>query len=393
MSYLLGMLGPINLADFREYLYPESWRDDLPKGLGGSPVNLLSCELLKRGHRLVIFTLDPAVQDEVILEGNNLRICIGPFRPKRARDFFAVEREYLLRAIKRDRPDILHAQWTYEYALSAQASGLPHVITAHDAPLNILRHNFIPYRIARTLMAYWVLFRAKRVISVSPHVENHLRRFMFYRGAKGVIPNGMPGPLFERTDSVQRVGNDVTFATILSGWGGLKNGQVAIEAFALHRRRRPNDRLIMFGAGHGAGEAADIWAQENKMDVGIEFAGEMPYQSLLNRLADEVDVLVHPSLEEAFGMTLIEAMALSIPVIGGRDSGAVPWTLGEGEAGILVDATSPDEFAVAMSSLAEKEDARHRLGRKGRLYAEQRFHIRAVADAYERAYRDLIEAS
>jgi len=136
VSYLLGMLGPLNLADFRKYLYPDSWRDDLPKGLGGTPVNLLSCELLNRGHRLVIFTLDPAVQDEIVLEGINLRICIGPFRPRakhRALDFFAVERDYLLRAIKRERPDILHAQWTYEYALAAQASGLPHVITAHDA--------------------------------------------------------------------------------------------------------------------------------------------------------------------------------------------------------------------------------------------------------------------
>ena len=200
MSYLLGMLGPLNLADFRKYLYPDSWRDDLPKGLGGTPVNLLSCELLNRGHRLVIFTLDPAVQDEIVLEGINLRICIGPFRPRakhRALDFFAVERDYLLRAIKRERPDILHAQWTYEYALAAQASGLPHVITAHDAPISIVRLNFTIYRIVRTLMAYRVLTRARRVASVSPYVQEHLRRFMLYKGTDEVISNGLSQDIFD----------------------------------------------------------------------------------------------------------------------------------------------------------------------------------------------------
>lgn len=390
MSYVLGMLGPINLADFREFLYPESWRDDLPKGLGGTPVNLLSCELLNRGHRLVIFTLDHAVQDEVVLEGKNLRICIGPFRPKRARDFFAAEREYLLSAIKRERPDILHAQWTYEYAMAAQKSGLPHVITAHDAPINVLRHNFIPYRIARTLMAYRVLSRAKRVISVSPYVASHLRRFMFYRGANEVIPNGMPERQFKRVDSIQRVSNIITFATILPNWGGLKNGQVAIEAFALHRRTCPGDRLVMFGAGHGVGEAAEIWAKTHGIDAGIEFAGHTPYQRVMERLGDEVDVLVHPSLEEAQPMVLIEAMALSIPVIGGRTSGGVPWTLDEGRAGVLVDVTSAEALADAMGNLANSKDARRQLGAKGRILAEYRFHINVVTSTYEAIYQELL---
>lgn len=386
------MLGPINLADFRDYLYPDSWRDDLPKGLGGTPVNILSRELLERAHRLVIITLDHAVQDEVVLEGNNLRICVGPFRPKRAQDFFAIEREYLLHAIKRERPDILHAHWTYEYALAAQASNLPHVITAHDAPISILRHSFIPYRIARTLMAYRVLMRARRVVSVSPYVLEHLRRFMFYRGSGEVVSNGLSQQLFEYCVPPRQPNKPVIFATVLTGWGGYKNGQVAIEAFARHRRNHPNNRLIMFGYGHGPGEQAEVFAKSSGLQDGVEFVGQKPHLQVMERLANEVDVLVHPSLEESHGVALIEAMALGIPVIGGTNSGAVPWTLDEGRTGILVDVTSVEALTDAMAHLSSHFVERVERGLKGKEMAIRRFHIRTAADAYEDIYRELAEA-
>jgi len=394
MSYLLGMLGPINVADFRNYLYPDSWNDDLPKGLGGTPVNLLSCELLKRGHKLVIFTLDPSVQDEVTLKGKNLTICIGPFRRARNRalDFFTEERKYLERAIERERPDILHAQWTYEYALAAQSSGLPHVVTAHDAPISIVRLNFTIYRIIRTLMAYRVLMRAKRVVSVSPYVADHLRRFMLYKGSDEVISNGLSQAIFDIEVRARQKDKPVTFATILNGWGGYKNGQVAIEAFAKHRRTNPQDKLIMFGAGHGPGEAAQLWAASHGNADGIEFVGKQTHEHVLAQLANEIDVLVHPSLEESHGIVLIEAMALGIPAIGGSKSGAVPWTLDEGRAGVLVDVTSADALAAAMTKLATDFEERSECGGKGKAMVLRRFHIKAIADAYENVYRELADA-
>jgi L-malate glycosyltransferase len=386
---VIGMAGPIALAEFREHLHPRHCGSDLPKGLGGTPVNLLSRELLRRGRRLVIFTLDPAVNDEMVLEGESLRICVGPLRPTRARDFFSVERDYLLRAIGREAPDILHAQWTYEYALAAQKSGLPHVITAHDAPITILRLNLIPYRIARTLMAYRAVMRARRVVSVSPYVLEHIRRFMFYSGSEEVIPNGLPQRLFQFPVPPRHQGKAVVFATVLTGWNGCKNGQVAIEAFAYHRRHHPGDRLMMFGYGHGPGERAETFAQNRGLAEGIEFVGQRPYEEVLSRLASEADVLVHPSLEESHGLALIEAMALGIPVIGGINSGAVPWTLDQGRAGILVDVSSSEAVAKAMAYLAEHFQERISLGSRGKAMVMERFHIEAVADAYERIYSDL----
>jgi L-malate glycosyltransferase len=390
MSYTLAMLGPINVADYRDWLRPGVWRDDLPRGLGGTPVNLLCRELLSRGHKLTILTLDPTVKGEVVLEGDGLRICVGPIGPAPARSLFKAERNYLLNAIRRERPDVLHAQWTYEYALAAQASGLPHVITAHDAPITVLRYNFIKYRMARTLMAYRCLARARNVVAVSPHVARHIRRFMLYHGKGRVIPNGLPEEFFSR-QRTDRPAERVTFGTVLNGWSAFKNAHVAIEAFSRYRRRRPGDRLVMFGTDFGPGERAASWATEHGAAEGIEFAGEIPHAALIERLAREVDVLVHPSLEEAHPMGVIEAMALSIPVIGGRRSGGVPWTLDEGRAGVLVDVASPAAIEAAMLQLADERE-RLEWGRRGKEHAARTFHIRTVADAYESLYAEVLGA-
>lgn len=390
MTYTVGMMGPLELAQFRDLLHPDAWSDELPKGTGGSPVGLLSTELQRRGRRLLVATLDPAVEDELILEGPNLRLCVGPFRDDRAHDFFRAERAYLLRVLERERPDVVHAQWTYEHALAAQASGLPHVITAHDAPLSVLRHNFIPYRIVRTLMAYRVLSRAKLVVAVSPYVAAHLSRYMLYRGPRDVIPNGMPESLFASRVAERSTGRRLTFATILQGWGSRKNGHVALEAFALLRRECPEAQLAMFGYGHGPGEEAELWAREHGVTDGVEFAGLLPYADVMARLAREVDVLVHPAREEAFGMVLIEAMALGVPVIAGRFSGGTRWVLEDGRAGILVDVTDAGAVARAMGRLTSF-DERRVWGERGLEFARRRFHISRVADAYEEVYAHLLE--
>lgn len=386
----VGMLSPIEVAEYREFLRPGMWRDDLPRGQGATPVNLLCRELLARGQRLTIFTHDPSVRDEVVLDGERLRICIGPYggppgrRP--ARDFFAAERRYVRGALARERPDIIHAQWTYLYALAAQDVGLPHLITAHDAPLRVLRHERTPYRLAHTLMAWRVLTRARDVVSVSPHVAAHLRRWMGYRGPPRVIPNGIPQRIFDLRATPRPAAGPVTYATLLNTWGGLKNGQAALRAFGLARARRPQDQLVMMGHDHGPGGPAESWARAHGLHVGVRFAGYVDHQAALAFLAAEVDILVHPSLEESFGMPLVEAGALGIPAVAGDRSGAVPWALDGGRAGRLADVRSPEDLAAAMLELAESPSARAGWGERARENAVRRFHVRAVADAYQEQY-------
>jgi glycosyltransferase involved in cell wall biosynthesis len=389
----IALAGPVLPSAFREFLDADSGRraQTLP-GLGGTPVVLLGQALLRRGHRLTIVSLDRSVSDEVVLNGDRLRICVGPYRQRgRARDGFRVERDYVRRAIERESCDVVHAHWTYEFALGALDGGAPTLVTAHDAPLRILWMQRDLYRVVRTVMAWRTLRRAEHLSAVSPYVADHLRSVFRFRRDIRVIPNGFPESIFQLGRArPSRQAGPVTFATVLPGWGRLKNGHTAILAFQKLRERHPAARLLMFGQDYGASEVAAVWAAGQGAADGIEFVGRLPHDDLLRRLAADVDVLVHPSLEEAHPMAVCEAMALRIPVIGGSRSGGVPWTLEEGAVGSLVDVKSPDAIARAMATLAADPRCRERLGTLGHDSARRRFHIDAVVSLYEAAYRDVV---
>jgi L-malate glycosyltransferase len=388
-DYVVGIAAPIATNDFRTHLPKEAFEGNYPKGLDSPAMGLLCNELLRRGRRVILFTLDPSVTTEAILEGERLKICVGPYTSHRGRKLFSAERTYLTRAILRENPSILHANWTYEFALGAIASGLPHVITAHDAPWNVLRYDFTPYRAVRTILAYMAGRRAQKIVAVSPYVSRHLTLFGFHDKSIDVIPNGMADSRFAHIHK-REPNQPITFATVLMGWGARKNGKTAIAAFAKVRKRIPNARMLMFGYDYGPQEAAAIWAREHGIETGIEFVGYLAqHTDVLERLLREVDILVHPALEEAHPMSVVEAMSMGIPVIGGSKSGGVPWTLGDGQYGLLVDVRSPDKVAEAMLRLAEDEPERARLGMAGYEAARTRFHIEQVVDRYEAIYAKL----
>lgn len=385
----IGVLGPVPLAEFRDVL-PEDWlASGRLQGLGGPPVHFHVRELLRRGHRVVLFTLDPMLTEERIIETGRLKICLGRYTPHRGRNAFRRERDYLLQAVRRERPDVLSAHWTYEFALAAAASGIPHVVTAHDAPWQVLRRNPIPYRMVRTAMAYCACRRAQRLVAVSPYVADHLRRFGFRGGPIEVVPNGLPGRL-RRPAAPRSPGSPTTFASLFSGgWQGLKNGPRLIEAFALLRRSLPGARLLMIGEQCDAAGSAAAWARARGMDGGIDFLGRQPHDRVMDLLAAQVDVLVHPSLEESFGMPLIEAAAIGVPVIGGRWSGAVPWVLGDGRYGVLVDVRSPAAIAAAMAELGRDEGRRRRLAEAAQAAMWERFDLERTVDRYEAIFAEL----
>jgi glycosyltransferase involved in cell wall biosynthesis len=361
---------------------------EVPAGHGGiSPLPEVRA-LIARGHDVSLVTLDPDLTSEVVLRGDRLTVHVGPFRLRHAaRDGFRMERQFVAQTLLRCRPDVVHAHWTYEYALGALATGLPTVVTAHDAPLvAALRHNLPTTRMGplfaqvptaahwsvRTAMAVLVARKAKRLIAISPYVEYHFRHALRYRGEITVIPNMMPSMSRRPVSPIERPPNEGSkFLTILSSWSARKNGTAAIEAFAEVRAGLPHASLHMIGHGFGPGGPAESWAAERGLADGITFVGPLPNDRVLDFL-DTTDILVHPSLEESFGMTIAEAQLAGVAVIGGAHSGAVPWTLDYNRAGRLVDVRSTSSLAGAMRELALDSATRSRLARAGADLARQR---------------------
>jgi glycosyltransferase involved in cell wall biosynthesis len=278
----------------------------------------------------------------------------------------------------------VHAHWTYEFALGAIDSRVPHVITAHDSPLQVLRYTRSPYRLLRWLMAREVIGKARCLTTVSSYMAEQLRQMG--ADAVEVVANPVASQVFD-AGVPRSSAHSHSIAMVSNGWGRRKNPEAALRAFALLRRSLPHAQLHLFGADFGAGEYAERWAIRAGLDEGLHFHGQTAHKDLIAQLAP-LDLLVHPSLEESFGVVLAEAMALGLPVGAGQASAAVPWVVGAG--GMLVDVRDPQAIHAAMATLLTDAHAYSRCSLAARARATSTFSGRDVTASYLRIYRRCI---
>jgi glycosyltransferase involved in cell wall biosynthesis len=78
-----------------------------------------------------------------------------------------------------------------------------------------------------------------------------------------------------------------------------------------------------------------------------------------------LDVLAHPSIEEPFGLAVVEAMASERPVVA-IDGGGIPEIIRNGQDGLLVQAEQPPAMAEAITRILDSPALAAQLGRAGR---------------------------
>jgi L-malate glycosyltransferase len=364
--------------------------EGVPPGLGSTATTPLIEELLRRGHEITLFTLSNGLAKETRHEWGGLRIFTGPNRQYgAARNLYWPEVAYLRRVIAQERPAFVHAHWTYEFALGAMAAGVPMLTTIHDLPWNVLRYFRDRSRAVRLLIAYWVAMRCHRFTAVSEDAANHFRRYLKPGADIEVIPNFLSDSIFEIGHPTAVSDRPFTFGTILQGWTRRKNATAALKAFQTVSRIAPESRLIMMGTDYEQGGPAHRWASEHNLDVGVTFAGMLPYGQMLRRVRDEVDVIVHPSLDEAFSMTVLESMALAKPVIAGRDTPGIRQALRGGDAGVLADVRDSGSIAWAMSSLMSDSSYRQSVAQRGHQHVASTYRKDFIVPQYEAIYKSM----
>lgn len=403
MKLHIGISGPIATESVAAFI-----KDDvttLPSGYSGAPLlGSLIGALLDRGHQVSAYTLSSNLplnlQQPIMAQGERFKIYYCPMRKHSIRmngwhlgrivDFYGLERRYLRQAIQIDNPDIVHAHWAYEFALAAIASGKPHVVTCHDAPQKVLKYMSNLYRLGHFFMALYAMRTAHKLTTVSPYMRNALSPLT--RKDIEIIPNSIPPIIAHHAlDPTRQLSLAAPVVVMVAnGWGKLKNPQAGLLAFAKLRTTLGGARLRLFGEDFGQNQAAHRWAQAQGIAEGMEFVGKLRYENLLGEIA-KGDVLLHPSLEESFGMVVAEAMALGLPVVGGKTSGAVPWVIGDG--GVLVDVSNPTEIADALKAILANQLHWQKFRAVAQKSSQARFSPEMVITAYENVYRQQIEGN
>jgi len=151
----------------------------------------------------------------------------------------------------------------------------------------------------------------------------------------------------------------------------------AVHAFGTYGLKY---RVLVIGEG-----PARPWFEEQLRDA--IFLGQVTGSDLARALASS-DLLLNPSITEAFGNVTLEAMACALPVLAAESTGATN-LVQNGVTGMLVDGTDPDEFAEALSRYARDPDLRQRHGEAGLAFA-QTMDWDSINAAVIRAYKHAI---
>jgi len=231
--------------------------------------------------------------------------------------------------------------------------------------------------------------RSRCLTAVSEGLARELRR-NFPGVPVVVVPNGVDADRFApahesraRLRGEHRVGSDDLVALFVGGNWAHKGLAVAIEGLA-RTRAAGADRLVLWVVGEGDEARFSERARSRGVGDAVTFFGP---RVDTQRFYHAADLLVFPTLYEAFSLVVLEAFAAGIPVVATRVNGIVELFDGR-HPGILVDRT-PTSVADALLELARSPETREEMGRAGRALVQEYTWERSVEGMLD-VYRGLL---
>lgn len=399
MKLHIGIAGHISTESIARFIDGDA--SSLPVGYGGAPfLGTLIGELLACGHQVSAYTtsanLPLDLLQPIMAQGERFKIYYCPARKHSVRmngwhlgrivDYFRLERRYLAQAIRKDNPDVVHAHWTYEFAMAAMESGIPYLVTAHDDPTEVLKLYKNVYRFGRYLMARRVLRHAQAITAVSDDLKRRIAPLA--HSEITVIPNPLSRQFIDAgtVRTAPSLCQTPKFISVINGWGYLKNASSALIAFSQIRRQLKDVKYHIYGIDFQAGGHAEQWAKSQGLAEGVVFHGPVSHCELVIALRDAT-LMLHPSHSESCPMGIAEALALGLPVVGGAKSGGVPWMIGD--AGLLVDIDKPLEIAAAALQLLT-DDVLYEKCIIAALQRVKAFSPELIAAQYEEIYMRIL---
>jgi glycosyltransferase involved in cell wall biosynthesis len=233
--------------------------------------------------------------------------------------------------------------------------------------------------------AMWRALRhaTRLIVTTNAMADTIVRRCPEAQARIVVIPMAA-GPMFvppsnreiARTKGTEIIGTDAPFFLVVGQNNRRKQHRVALAAFA---RGAPDSWRLVLLQGKDSGRGLRKLAERLRIADRVVWLGAVEIDALI-ALYQSAHALIQPSLCEAFGQPIVEAMACGCPVI----ASDLP-TLREvmGDAGIFISQNDVAGFARAVHQLARSEDEHTALSDAGR--------ERAAIFSWDRCARQTLE--
>lgn len=315
-------------------------------------------------------------------------IVIFPVRMKGEFDLGAAFK--IARIIKKEKYDIVHSHTSHAHSLVMWASLLlrkkPVRIVSRRVDFSIFRHNFLG------MNRYKYTKGADHIVAVAHKVKDVLIQDGIPSEKVSVVHSGADMDRFrgKTGDSIRKEFALSAQARILGNVGylvGHKGQKHLIQAMTKVVQKFPEAHLLIVGKGELEKELKDLTAHLG-LNKHITFTG---FRSDVGALMNIFDMLVVSSTGEGLTATIVDALALEIPVVT-TDAGGVPEIITHGETGIIVPQADPDALAHGIIWTLNNYDKAKEMAKRGKRDVVEKFSADAMVEGSLRIYQKICSA-
>ncbi len=287
--------------------------------------------------------------------------------------------------------DILHVHYAIPHATSAflakqilgPAKDIKVITTLHgtDVTLVGLEPSFLP-------LVKFSIEQSDYVTSVSRFLQ--MKTYTMYNIEKEiqVIPNFVDIERFKRKEDCQFrtrfAPHGEKILVHVSNFRAVKRVPDVIRVFDIVRRTVPS-KLLLVGDGPDRSESERL-ARELGIFDDVQFLGK---QTLLPEILSASDLMVMPSQSESFGLSALEAMSCSVPVVS-SSTGGLPELVVHGETGYIAELGDVQRMAKYATELLSDDRKLELFSQNARKRAVEKFRVDLIIPQYEKLYEEAL---
>lgn len=302
----------------------------------------------------------------------------------------------LNKILQKIKPDLLHLHlWnpgSCRYALMLNEKISP--------PIVVTEHDPFPLKGLKKSMKKKSLKKIKQIICVSnSNGELVAKLFPETETKISVVHNGIDLDAFER--SIFPFSNQQRNTVRHTHFSALNTDFVILSIAALHPRKglkylieamrtvseiHPEAKLVIVGEGQQKKELLKK-INKYKLTEKIILTGTLKD---IPKVIKSSDLFVLPSIKEAFGIVLLEAMAAPLPIIASK-VGGIPEIISDGKNGIMVEPANSEQLAAQILKLIENKPLAQKLSFVA-LHDVKKFSAKLMAKKTEEVYDRILSS-
>jgi glycosyltransferase involved in cell wall biosynthesis len=259
-----------------------------------------------------------------------------------------------------------------------------------------LSPSFFPFRLFLFLRNK-ILKHANLFVAISSEVEKELLSHSVNPGDIQIIPNSVDTKKFHPVSNDEKLKLRIKLGLprnhiILIYTGRLvsyKGLPLLLDVWQKIRHKYNNVNLLLVGSGsldiHNCESNLKEFVKQHGLQESVCFAGALEN---VHYYLQASDIFVFPTLREAFGISLIEAMACGLPVVS-THVGGIKDILQQRYNGLVAKPGNFQEFYDSLDALINDTLLSNSLGKEARQTAENKYSTRIVTQGYIEIFKNL----